>query len=543
MSDFSTASEPNPSLSRAEAPMTLQGEDGAAGSGAIEGSEPGLEAFSTRKDETTVSSTEEAGLRASPRPTLRPYQEEARDFLLERNRAIEGDAPGIGKTATVICSLAARDPQPSPVLVLAPLSVVRHWEAEMGRWSGYRAVVGVGSAAQRREARGHILDALSGFRREPGSVVIDIPEKPVAYITNYEAAKADAADLYAIGWKAVVADEVHRARNRKTKLFKTLRQLALPSPVFVGISGTPIVNQADDLWALLHLVDPKNWSSYWTFVNTMMDTETTTFNGKLAFPVKQVKGLRPGMDGVLRQHLRDVMIRRSLQQLLPELPEIVETVYEVDLSDGERKVYDDMKARFFADLPDGSKVVAPNDVAKMTRLRQLANDWSVLGASDETSTKVKRLYELLEDIGDEQVVIFSAFSKVLDPIAAKLCAGKITGDVKSNDRTDVIRAFKEGALQYVCGTIKAMGEGIDLQTARHAVFLDLEWSPSAQEQCIARIHRYGQSSDAVFVHILAARGTVDAYIAKTLSNKQNVIDAVVGKSWVDVLSGSGITSA
>lgn len=458
-------------------------------------------------------------------PVLREYQREAVDFLASRPRVLESDSPGIGKTAIVISSLAERTPRPSPVLVLAPLSVVRHWEREITRWSPYEVVVGVGSASQRRQARAELT-----MRDE-------VDEADVVYVTNYEAAKADAGDLFQ-EWEAVVCDEAHRLRNRKTKTFKTVRQLALTSPIFIGISGTPIVNGADDLWSLLHLCRPKQWTSYWKFVDDFMQSTTTTFNGKLAVPIRQVNGLRPGMDGVLRQQLRDVMIRRSLKELLPELPEVTETLYEVDLSDAERKVYDKMKDRFFADMPDGSKIVAPNDVAKIMRLRQLSTDWSVLGAEEGSSTKVKRLLELLEDIGKEQVVIFSAFSKVIDPIAALLNAGKITGDVKPQDRTSVIDAFRQGNLQYVCGTIAAMGEGIDLQTARHCVFLDLHWAPSGNEQAIARVHRYGQRADAVFVHVLAARNTVDAYIAKTIAAKQDVMNAVVGLSWSDILSGS-----
>lgn len=454
---------------------------------------------------------------------LRPYQQEAVTFLQSRSRAIEGDAPGVGKTATVITSLASREPAPSPVLVLCPLSVVRHWEAEIGRWTAYQPIVGIGSAGQRRQARESIIEA---------------SEAQVVYVTNYEAAKSDIADLAGISWQAMICDEAHRLKNRKTKTFKVTRQLALPTSIFVAITGTPILNRVDELWSLLHLVDPKRWKSYWAYVDAFCDSKTTTFNGKLAIPVRVVEGLRPGMDGVLRQQLRDVMIRRSLDELLPELPEINETIYEVDLSGAERKAYDQMADRYFSDLPDGSKLIAPNDVAKITRLRQLSNNWSVLGATDESSTKIKRLMELLDDIGDEQVVIFSAFAKVIDPIAAALKAGKITGDVAPNDRADVIKAFRSGYLRHVCGTIGAMGEGIDLQTARHVVFCDLDWTPARNEQCIARVHRYGQRADAVFVHVIAARNTIDSYIAKTLADKQAIIDSLVGMSWHGVTQGA-----
>lgn len=488
----------NPSLARAGGPTTLQGEDGAAASGPESG---------------------------ASRPVLRGYQEQAVTFLNERTRAIEGDAPGIGKTATVISALASRTPQPSPVLVLAPLSVVRHWEAEIARWSGYSVSVGVGSAPRRWEARA-FADGLKGV----GGHI---------YVTNYEAARADIENLMSVPWEAAVCDEVHRLRNRQTRTFKTLRPLILRTPSFIGISGTPVVNGADDLWTLLHLIDPKRWRAYWRWVDEFMESTTTTFNGKLAQPIRQITGMRPGMDGVLRQQLRDVMIRRSLNELLPELPEVSETIYEVDLSPEEKMAYKNLEKKFWADMPDGTKVIAPNDVAKITRLRQMATDWSVLGATEGNSTKLKRLYELLDDIGDEQVVIFSAFSSVIDTVAAHLNAGKITGDVKSNDRTDVIRAFKEGNLRYICGTIGAMGEGIDLQTANHCVFLDLWWSPASNEQAIARVHRYGQRADTVFVHTIAARGTIDAYVAKTLAAKQDIIQSLVGLAWNEVLGGKG----
>lgn len=494
---------------------TLQGEDGAAAS------EP------------------ESG---ASRPTLRTYQEQAVLFLNERTRAIEGDAPGIGKTATVISALASRTSQPSPVLVLAPLSVVRHWEAEIARWSGYSVSVGVGSAAQRRQALKAVHNPLRPYQEEHHLIVHGTfadPPPPTVYVTNYEAARADIDNLMSVPWEAVVCDEVHRLRNRQTRTFKTLRPLILRTPSFIGISGTPVVNGADDLWTLLHLIDPKRWRAYWRWVDEFMESTTTTFNGKLAQPIRQITGMRPGMDGVLRQQLRDVMIRRSLSELLPELPEVSETIYEVDLSPEEKTAYKNLEKKFWADMPDGTKVIAPNDVAKITRLRQMATDWSVLGATEGNSTKLKRLYELLDDIGDEQVVIFSAFSSVIDTVAAHLNAGKITGDVKSNDRTDVIRAFKEGNLHYICGTIGAMGEGIDLQTANHCVFLDLWWSPASNEQAIARVHRYGQRADTVFVHTIAARGTIDAYVAKTLAAKQDVIQSLVGLAWNEVLGGKG----
>lgn len=451
---------------------------------------------------------------------LRPYQAEAVSFLLHTPRAILGDAPGVGKTITALVATPHRR-----TLVVAPLSVVHRWEDESALWCPHATVyVACGPAARRRKV---IADA-------------SVRDEQSILVTNYEAAKRDTSMLLGYNADALIIDEAHRVKERRTKNFAAIKTLASQAPRFYPVTGTPILNRPEEIWSLLHLIDPKGWSSFWRFVDDYCDSDVVQHPG-MSQPVKRVLGMRAGMDAVLRQQLRDVMIRRSLEELLPDLPRVTETVYTVDLSPPERKLYDQMKKFYFAESHEpGSQmaVIAKNEVSKITRLRQLAQDWSLLSIDapdDAGSTKLDTLRELVDDLDPEPVVIFSCFARVIDRVASMLKCPKIHGGVPQNDRRDVIRAFQSGSVRAIAGTVGTMAEGIDLFRSHHVIFLDLDWTPARNDQAVARVLRSGQTSDKVFVHRIVARDTVDQYVERTIRRKEAVIDALVGSAWNEVI--------
>ena len=420
--------------------------------------------------------------------TLRGYQSAAAAFLAARPRVILGDAPGVGKTITALVSLASRNIE--RILVVAPLSVVHRWEDEAALWvPDYAIHVSTGSAARRHK---------------------------------------------------VVIDEAHRVKERRTKNFAAIKALSEEIPIFISVTGTPILNRPEELWALLHLIDPKRWRSYWAWVDEFCEADVVQHPG-MTQPTKVVKGMRLGMDAVLRQQMRDVMIRRTLEELLPNLPKVTETTVTIDLSSHERKLYDQMRLFYFAESHDpgaGMAVIARNEVSKITRLRQLAQDWSMLSIDapdDARSSKLDALREIVDDLDPEPVVIFSCFAKVIDRVARMLGCPKITGAVGPRDRRDVIRAFQAGTVRAIAGTVGTMAEGIDLFRAHHVVFTDLDWVPARNDQAVARVLRSGQQSDKVFVHRIVARNTVDQFIERKIRQKEAVINALVGSAWQEVV--------
>ena len=455
--------------------------------------------------------------------TLRGYQSAAAAFLAARPRVILGDAPGVGKTITALVSLASRNIE--RILVVAPLSVVHRWEDEAALWvPDYAIHVSTGSAARRHKV-------VTAATHSTG---------PTILVTNYEAAKRDVELLRALTPAALVIDEAHRVKERRTKNFAAIKALSEEIPIFISVTGTPILNRPEELWALLHLIDPKRWRSYWAWVDEFCEADVVQHPG-MTQPTKVVKGMRLGMDAVLRQQLRDVMIRRTLEELLPNLPKVTETTVTIDLSSHERKLYDQMRLFYFAESHDpgaGMAVIARNEVSKITRLRQLAQDWSMLSIDapdDARSSKLDALREIVDDLDPEPVVIFSCFAKVIDRVARMLGCPKITGAVGPRDRRDVIRAFQAGTVRAIAGTVGTMAEGIDLFRAHHVVFTDLDWVPARNDQAVARVLRSGQQSDKVFVHRIVARNTVDQFIERKIRQKEAVINALVGSAWQEVV--------
>jgi len=443
------------------------------------------------------------------RLTLRAYQETGRDFLTSRRRAILADAPGVGKTCQALTAL--EQPGCNYVLVICPLSVAHHWAEQARSWTSRIAVVPAGAGAAERAA---------------ALVEVTTSPEPALVVYNYEAALRDREMLLRAPWGALVADEAHRMASRKTKTFALAKELTRKIPVVYLLTGTPVLNRPDEIWTLLHLVNPAAYRSYWRWVRTYCDTTINTYR-KGMVAVEQVTGPKATMLPILREELSAVLLRRELDEVLPELPEVSDVAIQVDLSPPERKAYAQMAERFFTEF-DGQVVIAANEVSKITRLRQLVADWETFGAT-ESGAKIKATTEIVADLAPEQVVVFCSLKAPLETLKnSGVIDALITGDVSKPARQAAIAAFQSKEIRVLGGTIRAMGEGINLQNARYVVFIDRDWTPARNAQALARIHRYGQH-DPVTAYNIIARNTIDSFIAKTLRRKVSIFDALLGK--------------
>lgn len=440
---------------------------------------------------------------------LRPSQAEAARWLKYHDRAIYADPRGAGKTATVLHYLEWSGSH--KVLVVAPLgAVIHHWEREVEKWSiGFETVDGTGTSAQRKRAR----NAMDVYRAVPTILIV-----------NYEAMRQDAAALVEMGWDTVVFDEAHRLKNHKTLVFKAAAKLVRRADAMVAMTGTPIMNRAYELWTLLHLCDPQKYGSFWNWTREYFEVQTTDFWGRVPQPIQVIGAFRPGMEDKLREELRSRMLYRTLDQIGGDLPEVVTTPYLVDLSADERKQYDSMAKRFWADM-NGEILYAPNEVAKITRLRQLATGYG---------SKVKAAAELIEDLFPEQVVVLSSHKAPLYALETalrnKASTRLYTGDQSKAERATNLEQFRNRDVRCMLGTYGAMSEGVDgLQVARHVVQLDEDWTPARNDQAIGRLARRGSEHSHVFVYPMVARNTIDEYVREALDLKQGVIDSLVGK--------------
>ena len=324
----------------------------------------------------------------------------------------------------------------------------------------------------------------------------------------------------AVPWDVVIVDEAARIKNRKAKRTKAVWKLAHKSRYLWLLTGTPVQNRPDELWSLLHAIDPQRWSSYWQFVERHCEIVHNFFGGV------EIRGIID--KNAFAAEVAPVMLRRTRELL--DLPPLTEEEVYVELAGEQSRIYREMERNFIASLDSdrkaGKYVVAPSILAKITRLRQIACSPALVGGAD-VSAKTEALLELLEDVTtDHKVLVFTTFAEYVKLLLPRLGAYNpvvVTGSVSMKQRDEAAQTFQlNDDCRVLIGTTDAMSEGLNLQAAGVVVFLDLSWTPSAIDQAIGRAYRRGQTSPVHVVKLIAA-GTVDEDIVKLLSWKRGVI--------------------
>ena len=444
-----------------------------------------------------------------PAASLRPYQRLAVDFGMVARRWILADAPGAGKTATALAWMEAV--QARRTLIVAPLQVLRHWEAQAATFApDTLVVVGTGTATQRASAR-----RATEFPRGRGAT---------ALVINYEAMRIDIDRLVKMGFDTVIFDEAHRLKNRATVQRKCAAKLARRSLYLCLATATPVLNSADELWSPLALIDHGKYPSYWRWAQERFTIETPTYGYSLK-PVLKIGPLLPGAAETIKGELAGKIIQRTLRDVLPGMSDPIQTVLSVDLSPAERKAYDQLMKHKWFEL-DGEVTSTTNVVSRQTRARQLTSDWGTIQATLDVGAKAAAAIELYKDLAPEKVVILTAFRATAQRIAAATDGALYMGGMSAAERHEAVEAFRSGRSRAFVGTLQAVGEGLDgLQVARHMILVDRSWVPATNDQAIGRLQRSGQAGIVQVTHLVASN-TIDETVAQALVAKRDVIDAL-----------------
>lgn len=448
--------------------------------------------------------------------TLRKYQSSAAARLVLANGGILAFPPGTGKTATVAFALyhkfsIEKVAEPRVLVVCPNGPVLAHWQHELHDWGRLASVIGTGSPKQREAAR-------------------ELVESGGTLILNYEIMQRDSDALAEIEWDAIIFDESHRLKNRKTLTFKAALQIVGKRSPFVAlVTGTPLLNRAEELWTSLKLLHPDDYRSFWKWAQSNFQINIRKYGGRR---VTEIGEILPGRVTYVRVVLHDVMIYRPLSELLPDLPTVQESDVHVELTTAERQHYETMRKETWMVDGQDELIIAPNVLAKQLRLRQLASDWTAFGhegIGSKGKAAVALANELLED--GEQVVIFCGFRATAEAITREIGERALVyhGGVPGYVRESVLNMFKgKHEVNALVATIKTLGEGADgLQhAARHMIFVDRDWTPARNEQAIARLRRSGQENGVTVRHIVAD-DTIDQTVLEALKRKQAVVDAIV----------------
>jgi hypothetical protein len=456
---------------------------------------------------------------AAELPHLRDYQREGVAWLLACTAWAPGaciaDEMGLGKTVQTIAVLAARAAR-GPALVLAPTSVVANWKVELARFAP-ALEVRVYQGPERRPK----LEALA-----PGTVLV----------TSYELLLRDRAHFEALAFATLVVDEAQTLKNARTLRARSVH--GLHAEFRVALSGTPVENRLADLWSLFQIVAPGLLGSW------------PRFRARFAVPVERYENAERA--AALRALVSPLILRRTKDQVAPELPARTEVVHLVALSPAEQELYDGAVAHARKALGRRSKDEAARRVqilAELTRLRQLAcHPRLVLEDTRAASSKHAALASLLDDIlpRGHRALLFSQFVRHLE-LVKELCEARgvsylyLDGSTPAGQRAELVARFQAGEGQLFLISLKAGGTGLNLTAADYVVHLDPWWNPAVEAQASDRVHRLGQERPVTIVK-LVVQDTIEERVLGLHEHKRRLADAVLsgdtpGQLGADELEG------
>ena len=447
---------------------------------------------------------------------LRPYQSLGAGWMFDRVQRFGGallaDDMGLGKTVQTIALIERVMENPGTdsgtVMVVATASLLGNWRAEFARFAPARTV---------RILHGASRDA-ERAKIQPGDVIL----------TSYGTLARDLAYHLKRDYRAVVVDEASLMRNPDTDHAKAISKLR--ATCRIALTGTPIENGVKDLWSIFRFIQP-GW-----------------LGGREEFKDRYEQPLAAGESpGAVIERLRlkisPFLLRRTKEQVAPELPTKLFIDEYCDLSPDQQSVYKDLlvegRKRVDAIADSGNKGAARMQMlTALLRLRQTCCDLALLGNDKfnqlmiaRRSAKLQRLLELIEEAvaGNHRMLIFSQFRTQLLEIEKSIAErgwDSLRLDGQSRNRQQLVDKFQQadGPPVFLI-SLKAGGYGLNLTAADTVVHFDPWWNPAAEAQATDRAHRIGQIRP-VTVYRLLTRGTVEEKVVRLQAKKRELASAI-----------------
>ncbi len=436
---------------------------------------------------------------------------------------------GCGKTLTTIAVAGAlyNLGKIDRVLVVAPTSVCSVWPHDLNQFATFpwEARVLLGDKKKR-------LKALNELENWPFKAL------RIAVI-NYESTHRDGIFEALAAYKPdlIVCDESQRIKNPSAAQSKALHKLGDAAPFRMILSGTPVQNNAVDLYSQYRFLDPAVYgANFYAFKNRYC-----IMGG---YGQHQIVGYRNMDELVEKEH--SVAYRVTKEECL-DLPQQTFINRYVQFADAEQAIYEQLRKSSFLELETGENVTATTILTMYLRLMQLTGGF--LTADESTRPKQVNTAKLdaLADIVDDYVVdagkklvIFARFRAEIAAIEnllrlRKIQYGSIYGDVPMEERGKIVEDFQTNPdTKVFVAQIQTAGLGITLHAASTAVFYSYDYNYANYAQALARIHRIGQRLPVTYIH-LVVDGSIDEKILAALENKEDMAKTVVD-SWREVLT-------
>lgn len=448
---------------------------------------------------------------------LYPFQRNGVSWMVTARCGILADEMGLGKTVQAIRAVDREDAYPA--LVVTTKSMMHKWAEEWHVWTDLwptEIVVVDGTKAQRCKLLNsnrlvYVMSHDNVWRHTK------IPHYGDAIPTEEE---KEPKELNQIEPVAVIVDEAHKIKDPKAKRTRGCWGVGDTALYRYALTGTPVVNNVEDLWTIMRFVDPLGWPSRSRFRDRYCDVWYPPYGGV------ENNGIRPGMRKEFDLMFEPAMLRRTKAEVLTDLPPKTEEVIRVPMHKDQRKVYDTLREEMIAEV-EGGLLVVTDPLVLVGRLRQAAS--YTPGPEFEAqrpSNKEEALLDIIEEHGPG-LVVFSESRRLLELVATKVEGMRlITGGVPGDQRALIVEQFQQSTVPYLGLTLGAGAEGLTLTRADTVVHLQPGWSHVQVQQANDRLHRIGQENN-VHIITLSSEDSIDEAALQAQQEKEFQLQDIV----------------
>ncbi|MBT3221555.1 MAG: DEAD/DEAH box helicase, partial [Proteobacteria bacterium] len=458
--------------------------------------------------------------------TLRPYQIEGFYWLTTLGElglgACLADDMGLGKTIQLITHLLNRKGKKPkrPSLVVCPTSVLGNWIRELTKF-----------APSLRVLRHH------GLNRH-----IDQSTNADVVLTTFGLLVRDQEKLANVEWDIICLDEAQAIKNPDSQRAQAAR--TLQGRHRIALSGTPIENRLDELWALMEFLIPG------------LLGKRAAFRRQIAVPIERFGDEK--MAHRLRLGVSPFLLRRvkTDPNVINDLPEKNERRDYCTLMAEQARLYQQVVDEAMQVIENSSDIARRGRIlAMLTALKQVCNHPSQYLRDDtelsNRSGKLERCVDLLDTIFDigEHALIFTQYRQMglrLQTQIQSLFGEEVPflhGGTPTRQRDEMVRSFQEDedASAVLIVSLRAGGTGLNLTRATHVIHYDRWWNPAVEDQATDRAYRIGQHEN-VQVHKLICQGTLEERIDELLEEKRHLAESIVGggERWVTELDDNSL---
>tara|TARA_Y100001968_G_scaffold254287_2_gene240140 strand:- start:14450 stop:15985 length:1536 start_codon:yes stop_codon:yes gene_type:complete len=427
------------------------------------------------------------------------HQVSTASFLTLHQKGFCFNEQGTGKTASAIWAsdFLMKQGVINRVLVVCPLSIMDSaWRDDLFTFATHRTVsVAHGSADKRKKI---------------------VQEGSDYVVINYDGIGIVLDELKKGGFDLIIVDEATHYKNAQTRRWKLLRQLIHDNTWLWMMTGTPAAQNPTDAYGLAKLVNPYKVPRFFGAFKDMVMYKVSQFTWKI----------RSNATDIVYRVLQPA-IRFTKDECL-DLPPMVYTKRQVELTAQQKKYYKELKTKLVLDIT-GEQITAVNAAVTLNKLLQISAGAIYTDEGEILEFDIKNRYKVLREVIDEssqKVLVFVPFKHAIDILTDKLRSEGITtevirGDVPAHKRTHIFKQFQEDDdPQVLVIQPQAAAHGVTLTRANTVVW----WGPTSSletyDQANARVHRSGQTHKCTVVQLQGS--DAEKHVYRLLDRKINV---------------------